>query len=254
MTDHTAGSTDATSETGKTDATGVDEHKDTLGSRQLAQSGPLPGDGTVVAVVLAAGDSTRLGQPKQLAPINGRPALAYTLDALRASDVDAITLVLGHRADEIAAALDLTGITVVRNPDYAEGQSTSVKAGVKSLGAEVGAALMTVGDQPTLSPTVVNAIIAAYRATGGPWIVPVYRTPDGGGRDWGNPVLLSRASWHWLDMLKGDTGARSVLRKQMDMVLELAVDDPMPIDIDTPEDYARVRRSLEGGNVERRSE
>ncbi len=99
---------------------------------------------------------------------------------------------------------------------------------------------MTVGDQPTLSPAVVNAIIAAYRATGGPWIVPVYRTPDGGS-DWGNPVLLSRASWHWLDMLKGDTGARSVLRKQMDMVLELAVDDPMPIDIDTPEDYARVR-------------
>jgi len=222
------------------------ERKDSLGARQLAQSGPLPGEGTVVAVVLAAGNSARLGQPKQLAPINGRPALAYTLDALRASAVDGITLVLGHRADEIAAALDLTGVTVVQNLNYAEGQSTSVKAGVKSLGPDVGAALMTVGDQPTLSPQVVDAIISAYRATGGPWIVPVYRTPDGGG-DWGNPVLLSHASWHWLDMLKGDTGARTVLRKQMDMVLELVVDAPVPIDIDTPEDYARVRAMLEGG-------
>jgi len=222
------------------------ERKDSLGARQLAQSGPLPGEGTVVAVVLAAGNSTRLGQPKQLAPINGRPALAYTLDALRASAVDGITLVLGHCADEIAAALDLTGVTVVQNPNYAEGQSTSVKAGVKSLGPDVGAALMTVGDQPTLSPQVVDAIISAYRATGGPWIVPVYRTPEGGG-DWGNPVLLSQASWHWLDMLKGDTGARTVLRKQMDMVLELVVDAPVPIDIDTPEDYARVRAMLESG-------
>ena len=74
----------------------------------------------VAAVVLAAGASTRLGQPKQLAPIGGRPALAYTLDALRASRVDRIVLVLGHTADAIAAALDLTDITVVRNDAYAE--------------------------------------------------------------------------------------------------------------------------------------
>ncbi len=196
--------------------------------------------GTVAAVVLAAGASTRLGQSKQLAPIAGRPALAYTLGALRASSVHRIVLVLGHNADAVAAALDLTDITVVRNDAYAEGQSTSVLAGVKSLGDDVVAALMVVGDQPMLSPTVVNAILHAYDQTGGPFIVPIY---DG---EWGNPVLLARATWPLLDNLKGDTGARPVLRKHMDMVLEVPVPGSLLDDIDTPEDYARLRARMEG--------
>jgi molybdenum cofactor cytidylyltransferase len=194
----------------------------------------------VAAVVLAAGSSTRLGQPKQLAPIAGRPALSYALDALRASRVDRIVLVLGHAADEIAAALDLTGITVVRNDAYAEGQSTSVIAGVKALGDDVGAALMVVGDQPLIASTTVDAIVRAYEETGGPCIVPLYEG------EWGNPVLLARATWPLLDNLKGDTGARPILRKHMDMVLEVPVPGPLLDDIDTPEDYARIRARIEG--------
>lgn len=194
----------------------------------------------VAAVVLAAGTSSRLGQPKQLAQIAGRPALAYTLDALRASRVARIVLVLGHAADDIAAALDLTGVTVVRNDKYAEGQSTSVIAGVKSLGDEIAAALMVVGDQPLLSPSVVDAIVGAFEQTGGPFIVPVYEN------EWGNPVLLARATWPLLDNLKGDTGARPVLRKNMDMVLEVPVPGALLDDIDTPDDYARIRERMEG--------
>lgn len=196
----------------------------------------------VVAVVLAAGRSTRLGQAKQLAPIAGRPALTYTLDALRRSSVDGITLVLGNQADEVAAALDLTNIAVVQNPDYAQGQSTSVLAGIKSLGEDVGAALMVVGDQPTLDPAVVDAVLHAYRETRGPFVVPVYAEGD-----WGNPVLLARVSWKLVENLKGDTGARSILRKNMDMVLEVPVGVPAPVDIDTPDEYARVRQQMEGG-------
>jgi len=198
--------------------------------------------GAVAAVVLAAGASTRLGQPKQLAPIGGRPALAYTLDALRASRVDRIVLVLGHTADAIAAALDLTDITVVRNDVYAAGQSTSVLAGVKSLDDDIAAALMVVGDQPLLAPTVVDAILRAYEQTGGPFIVPVY------GGEWGNPVLLARATWPLLDNLKGDTGARPILRKHMDMVLEVPVSGSLLDDIDTPEDYTRIRSRMEGAS------
>lgn len=198
--------------------------------------------GAVAAVVLAAGASTRLGQSKQLAPIGGRPALAYTLDALRASRVDRIVLVLGHDADTIAAALDLTDITIVRNDAYAEGQSTSVRTGVKSLGDDVAAALMVVGDQPLLAPTVVDAIVRAYEQTGGPFIVPVYAG------EWGNPVLLARATWPLLDNLKGDTGARPILRKHIDMVLEVPVPGSLPDDIDTPEDYVRVRAWMEGAS------
>lgn len=195
--------------------------------------------GSVAAVVLAAGSSSRLGQPKQLAPIAGRPALTYTLDALRASAVERIVLVLGHAADEIAAALDLADVTVVRNEAFAEGQSTSVRAGIAALPAETGAALMVVGDQPLLSPAVVDAIVAAFRETGGPFIVPVYEG------EWGNPVLLARATWPLLDNLTGDTGARPILRKHMDMVLEVPVAGPLLDDIDTPEDYARVRARME---------
>ncbi|MDQ6602213.1 MAG: nucleotidyltransferase family protein [Chloroflexota bacterium] len=194
----------------------------------------------VAAVVLAAGTSSRLGQPKQLAPIAGRPALAYTLDALRASRVARIVLVLGHAADDIAAALDLTDVTVVRNDKYAEGQSTSVLAGVKSLGDEIAAALMVVGDQPLLSPSVVDAIVGAFERTSGPFIVPVYEN------EWGNPVLLARVTWPLLDNMKGDTGARPILRKHMDMVLEVPVPGALLDDIDTPDDYARIRGRMEG--------
>jgi len=198
--------------------------------------------GVIVAVVLAAGASTRLGQPKQLAPIGGRPALAYTLDAMRASSVDRIVLVLGHTADAIAAALDLTDVTVVRNDAYAEGQSTSVLTGVNALDDDVAAALMVVGDQPLLAPTVVDAIVRAYEQTGGPFIVPVYAG------EWGNPVLLARATWPLLDTLKGDTGARPILRKHMDMVLEVPVPGSLLDDIDTPDDYARIRARMEGAS------
>lgn len=196
--------------------------------------------GTVAAVVLAAGASTRLGQPKQLAPIAGRPALAYTLDALRASRVGQIVLVLGHAADEIASALDLSDVTVVRNDGYREGQSTSVRVGIKALGDDVAAALMVVGDQPFLAPSVVDAVLHAYEETGGPFIVPVYAG------EWGNPVLLARGTWPLLDNLTGDTGARPILRKHIDMVLEVPVPGALPEDIDTPDDYARLRARMEG--------
>jgi len=149
--------------------------------------------GVIVAVVLAAGASTRLGQPKQLAPMGGRPALAYTLDAMRASSVDRIVLVLGHTADAIAAALDLTDVTVVRNDAYAEGQSTSVLTGVNALDDDVAAALMVVGDQPLLAPTVVDAIVRAYEQ-------------------------------------------------------EVPVPGSLLDDIDTPDDYARIRARMEGAS------
>lgn len=196
--------------------------------------------GAVAAVVLAAGASSRLGQPKQLVPIAGRPALAHTLDALRASSVGRIVVVLGHAADDVEAALDLTGVIVIRNDAYAEGQSTSVRAGIKALPDDIGAALMVVGDQPMLSPAVVDAIVSVFRETGGPFIVPVY------GGEWGNPVLLARATWPLLDNLKGDTGARPILRKHMDMVLEVPIAGPLLDDIDTPEDYARILARMEG--------
>jgi molybdenum cofactor cytidylyltransferase len=204
------------------------------------QSAPGANHGAVAAVVLAAGDSTRLGQPKQLVPIAGRPALAYTLDALRQSSVDHIVLVLGHAAEEITRAIDSDGLTIVQNDAYTQGQSTSVLAGIRALPEDVGAALMVVGDQPQLSPAVVNALVAAFRQTGGPFIVPLY---DG---EWGNPVLLARGTWQFLEGLKGDTGARPILRKNMDMVLELPVPGPAPDDIDTIEDYERVRMRIEG--------
>jgi molybdenum cofactor cytidylyltransferase len=86
----------------------------------------------------------------------------------------------------------------------------------------------------------VDKIVGVFAETGGPFIVPLY---DG---EWGNPVLLARATWPLLDGLKGDTGARPILRKHMDMVLEVPVEGSLLDDIDTPEDYARIRARMEG--------
>ncbi|MDQ3411935.1 MAG: nucleotidyltransferase family protein, partial [Chloroflexota bacterium] len=118
---------------------------------------------SVSGIILAAGQSSRLGRSKQLLPLAGRPLLAHVIAHAAASDLDETILVLGHEATAIAAALGDLGQRTMINPEYAAGQSTSVRAGLSAVSPESDAVMFLLGDQPTVTSEIINALLTAYR-------------------------------------------------------------------------------------------
>ena len=189
----------------------------------------------VSGLILAAGRSSRLGRPKQLLPLAGRPILAHVLDNAAAAGLAEVVLVLGHDAVRIGAAVGDRGQRVVVNPDFADGQSTSLRAGLAALDPAAAAVVVLLGDQPQVGPAVVDALIDAFRGGGGPIVVPCY-----GGRR-GNPILFARGLFPELARVVGDEGARGVVRARAPEVVKVPVGGgPPPADVDTEEDYAAL--------------
>jgi molybdenum cofactor cytidylyltransferase len=183
----------------------------------------------ISAVLLAAGRATRFGQCKQLVPVDGKPLLQHALDHLRASNVDHVVIVLGAHADEIRDATAFDGEHVVVNPDFADGISTSIRAGLRALPDETEAALIVLGDQPYVSPRTINALIDEFRRTHAEVIVPTFNGQRG------NPVIVNSALFPEMMQIRGDIGCRSLFGRHE--VAKLAVDDRDTLtDIDTPED------------------
>ena len=186
-------------------------------------------------LILAAGSSRRLGSAKQLLPLGGRPLLGWALAALRDFQPDQLVLVLGHEHERIKEALDLEGVTVVINPRHAEGQSTSLQAGIAAFDEGVSAVVVAAGDQPFVTGAHFAALLAEHRATGQPIVATAY------GDHAGVPLLLARSAWPMVHELAGDVGARPLLRSRPELVTTVAADDPaMALDVDTPEAYAAV--------------
>jgi molybdenum cofactor cytidylyltransferase len=194
----------------------------------------------VGAIVLAAGSSARLGRPKQLLPLAGRPLLQHALDAAGASGLAEIVVVLGHAAEEVSAAIRLPpGARTLANPEHAEGQSTSLRAGLGALGPGAGAALVLLGDQPTVSSAAIRAVAGAWRPDGPPIIQARYD-----GRP-GHPVLLARSVWPELMAIAGDRGARELIARHPARVGAVELPGPPPPDLDTWADYERLRAEVE---------
>ncbi len=191
--------------------------------------------GRVAAVVLAAGGAERFGAPKQLLPWAGGTLLSHAVDTALASQAGPVVVVLGHQADACRAALGDRPATVVTNTDWAQGQSSSVKAGLAALPADVGAALFLLVDQPGVTLAVVDALIERHRATLAPVVWPEYE-----GRR-GNPVLFDRVTFPALMRLSGDIGGRPVLQAYAGQAKRVPVADPGVLaDIDTPGDYEQA--------------
>jgi molybdenum cofactor cytidylyltransferase len=192
--------------------------------------------GRVGAVVLAAGESRRFGATKQLLPWEGSTLLGHVVDVALASGAQPVVVVLGHQADACRAALGRRPVQVVVNPDWAQGQSTSVRAGLAALPDNVSGALFPLVDQPGVSPAVFNALIERHQATLAPVVWPEHE-----GRR-GNPVLFDRNAFPYLMRLTGDSGGRPVLQAFARHAERVPVPDPgVLLDIDTPDDYARAR-------------
>jgi molybdenum cofactor cytidylyltransferase len=190
----------------------------------------------IAAIVLAAGASTRMGRQKLTLPMaGGRPLVRLAVEQVLAAGLDEVVVVVGGDAQAVAAALATLPVRVVVNPRYAEGQSTSLRAGLDALRPGTDAAVVALGDQPLPDPDVIRRLVAAFRTTGRPIAAPVYR--DGRG----NPVLFGAALFGELRGVTGDQGGRGVITRDAARVAEVPVDMAMPADIDTPEDYEAAR-------------
>jgi molybdenum cofactor cytidylyltransferase len=148
-----------------------------------------------------------------------------------------VIVVLGHRADEVATALRLPdGARTTVNADYALGQSTSLRAGIREVDPTSRAAVVLLGDQPRVSPDVVRMVIDAYEMDRRPVVQATY-----GGRA-AHPVLFDRRVWPEIEALEGDIGARDLLDRHPEWVTTIEVGGELPPDVDTWEDYERITR------------
>ena len=185
----------------------------------------------VAAVILAAGRSTRMGaRNKLLAPVDGRPMVAHVAAHVRASRAEAMVAVVGHEAEAVRAALAPFGaMTVVDNPDYAAGLSTSLKAGIAALPDDMDAALVCLGDMPRVRTATLDTLIAALSPDDDRLIcAPTFQGKRG------NPVLWHRRFFPDLMAIAGDKGAKELIDRHGDTLVEVAVDDPgILLDVDT---------------------
>jgi len=199
----------------------------------------------VVAVVLAAGASTRFGSPKLLADLDGRPVLQRVLDAIASAGVDDVVVVLGDGLAETERAIAWRRQRRVVNPKPADGLSSSLRVGLGAAAEDpaVEAAVVLLGDQPAVRPEAIQAVIRAASETYLPFVRARYAR-DGAP----NPVLIRRVAWPEAAALDGDRGLGPLLAAHPDRVQAVDVDGANP-DVDTPADLEYLADQLAGSSA-----
>jgi len=196
----------------------------------------------ISAIVLAAGNSSRMGEPKALVSIGGQPLLRRVLAAVRASPARDVVVVLGHEAERVRDEVSLDGTRIVVNSAFAEGMSTSIRAGLAAADSRAEGYLIVLGDQPFVAPTTMEALINARSTSNAKIMIPTFRGVRG------NPVLVDRSLAGEVAAVTGDQGCRAIFGHHGGEILEVAVDDPgILVDIDTPSQAERAGRALASG-------
>jgi len=191
----------------------------------------------ISAVVLAAGESTRMGFCKQLLKIEGRTMIEQVVKNVRESRVDEVIVVLGFMANEIAEKLPRDQIKIIVNPRFKEGMSTSLKTGLEAVDREADAVIFVLSDQPFIKPSIIDKIIDEYERTGAPIVVPTYK-----GRR-GNPVLFDMSLRAEVMNIQGDVGGRPIIKKHEKEIREVEVGSPtILMDTDVKEDLEVLER------------
>jgi molybdenum cofactor cytidylyltransferase len=199
----------------------------------------------VAAIVLAAGASTRYGQPKQVLPVGGKTMLQHVVDVVLASPVDQTIVVLGHRADEIGASVRQglptaadKSADIVTNEEWQAGLSTSVQAGLRAIRPDVQAALFVLADQPAITPGIIAALLGRYRETEASIVVPTYEGKRG------NPALFDRSLFAELMEVRNDQGGRQLIDRYANRTEKVEVgSEAVLVDVDTEEDYQHFKEA-----------
>ena len=200
-----------------------------------AGSGPSAAGATFEAILLAAGESRRMGYPKPLLKLGSRTFIEILAAAILQS-VARLIVVVGAHADAVRGAIPADPrILVVENPDFLKGQLSSIKAALPRVGAAAAGALIHLADHPMVRAETFAAVVDSYRRAGMPIAIARYR-----GRR-GHPVLFARELFVELAAAPEDQGARAVVSADPSRVAYVDVDDPGVLaDLDTPEDLERA--------------
>ncbi|THD74160.1 MAG: 4-diphosphocytidyl-2C-methyl-D-erythritol kinase [Bradyrhizobium sp.] len=198
------------------------------------------GDRQVAAIILAAGRSTRMGgSNKLLAELGGKTLVRIVTEQVLASKAQGVIVVTGHQAEQVEKALQGLKVKFVRNPDFAGGLASSVKAGIAAVPADAAGAVICLGDMPLIDARLIDRLIEAFAPDRGNLIA----VPVSDGRR-GNPVLWSRRFFSELMTLDGDIGARHLIARHSEAVAEVPVEGHGAfLDIDTPQALADAQRS-----------
>ena len=192
----------------------------------------------IAAVVLSAGESRRMGCPKALLRVDGKTFLEQIVLDFKASQVDRIVVVLGHRPQEIREKMTHLPVEIVVNAGYLEGQLSSLKVAIHYLERSqppVDGMFVHLVDQPFLNPALIDEMIERFHSSGKLIVVPRFQ-----GRR-GHPVLFGRQLFGELLATPLDQGARVVVQAHLDETLDIETDDErVTKDIDTPDEYRRV--------------
>jgi molybdenum cofactor cytidylyltransferase len=214
-------------------------------TRPQPRDEPVPqADRRIAAIVLAAGRSTRMGGPnKLLAEIGGKPLVRIAAEQALASRASPVIVVTGHEHERVTAALAGLSVTLVHNPDFASGLGGSLKTGIAVVPANADGVVVCLGDMPQVDAALIDQLIAAFDPEKGALaVVPVFD-----GRR-GNPVLWSRRFFPDLMAIEGDVGARHLINRYNEAVVEVPVTGKAAfVDVDTPEALRGVKAEIEGG-------
>ena len=187
-------------------------------------------------LVLAAGASVRLGQPKQLVRVGGRPALHSVVSQATAIAGHAVTVVIGAHAAELTHLLQHSGVSLIVNRNWEEGMASSIRFGVASLPPACDAVLIQLGDQVAVTADDLRRLVSAWRGEDSVIAAAMYRGTVG------VPAIFPRWCFSELSQLRGDVGAKSILDRYRDRVARVAMTNAA-LDLDTAEDLARLQQS-----------
>ena len=193
---------------------------------------PPPTDSFVTGLVLGAGGSKRLGRPKQLLPYGDGTLLGHVVGTARECAFDQTIVAIGGASDEVRAGVDLDGVEVVTNEDYGEGCSSSIAAALAAVDPRSDVLVLMLGDQPGVTAETVAELLAGR----GEAPLAVCQYDDGKG----HPLAFARSVFPALADLHGDKGVWRLLDQRSAEVAEVPIAGPIPLDVDTPEDYRAV--------------